>query len=85
MTPIPAVSAAATAVSAGTGVATAGAYDGLHVLDRYVLPYSPGMSATEFNGTAFGGISGLDYDAVSNSYYAISDDRSQVAPPGRRR
>lgn len=31
-------------------------------------------------GEEFGGISGLDYDASSDLYYAISDDRSQKAP-----
>jgi len=31
-------------------------------------------------GQEFGGISGLDYDAAANRYFAISDDRSQKAP-----
>lgn len=31
-------------------------------------------------GQEFGGISGLDYDAASDRYFAISDDRSQKAP-----
>lgn len=31
-------------------------------------------------GEEFGGISGLDYDASSDLFYAISDDRSQRAP-----
>lgn len=31
-------------------------------------------------GEEFGGISGLDYDAATNVFYAISDDRSQRAP-----
>ena len=31
-------------------------------------------------GEAFGGISGLDYDPKSDVSYAISDDRSQLAP-----
>lgn len=31
-------------------------------------------------GEEFGGISGLDYDARSGLFYAISDDRSQRAP-----
>ncbi|MEH2294914.1 phytase [Nostoc sp.] len=30
--------------------------------------------------TPVGGLSGVTYDAVNNRYYAISDDRSQVAP-----
>ena len=32
------------------------------------------------SGDEFGGISGLDYDAASDRYFAISDDRSQRAP-----
>lgn len=32
------------------------------------------------SGTEFGGISGLDYDAAADRYFAISDDRSQRAP-----
>jgi len=31
-------------------------------------------------GEEFGGISGLDYDAAADRYFAISDDRSQRAP-----
>jgi len=31
-------------------------------------------------GTLFGGISGLDYDAENDLFYAISDDRSQNGP-----
>ncbi len=55
---------------------------GLRYVDRYTLPYTPGLPGTVFGNTLFGGISGLDYDAVSGSYYAISDDRSQNAPAG---
>lgn len=33
-----------------------------------------------FAGTEVGGLSGLAYDAVRGVYYAISDDRSQLAP-----
>ncbi len=33
-----------------------------------------------FEGTEVGGLSGLTYDAVRAVYYAISDDRSQLAP-----
>lgn len=35
-------------------------------------------TGTQFAGTTVGGLSGLDYDAASQSYWAISDDRSQV-------
>lgn len=55
---------------------------GLRYVDRYSLPYSTGLAGTTFGNTLFGGISGLDYDAVTDSYYAISDDRSQNAPAG---
>ncbi|MBB2678971.1 UNVERIFIED_ORG: hypothetical protein M2312_002878 [Rhizobium esperanzae] len=32
------------------------------------------------NGVEFGGISGLDFDAATGHYFAISDDRSDKAP-----
>ncbi len=34
-----------------------------------------------FQKTEVGGLSGITYDAKSNLYYAISDDRGQKAPP----
>lgn len=37
-------------------------------------------SGTQFAGTTVGGLSGLDYIAASNSYIAISDDRSTINP-----
>lgn len=37
-------------------------------------------TATMFNGTTVGGLSGLAYDELANIYYAISDDRSQLNP-----
>lgn len=37
-------------------------------------------TGTKFDGTEFGGISGIDYDPATNLYYAISDDRSQSSP-----
>jgi hypothetical protein len=33
-----------------------------------------------FQGTVFGGISGLDYDAQSDTFYLLSDDRSDNGP-----
>lgn len=33
-----------------------------------------------FKGTAVGGLSGLDYDASSDTWYALSDDRSDIDP-----
>lgn len=46
----------------------------LDFLDEYRLP------KTEFQGTPVGGLSELDYDPKTATYYAISDDRSQFAP-----
>ena len=42
---------------------------------EFVVPTGLGIA-----GTPFGGISGLDYDADSGDFYAISDDRSEKAP-----
>jgi hypothetical protein len=33
----------------------------------------------QFQGTTFGGISGIDYDATRNVYYLLSDDRSDLS------
>ncbi|MBC8056134.1 MAG: esterase-like activity of phytase family protein [Rhizobiales bacterium] len=35
-------------------------------------------TGTQFAGTTVGGLSGIDYDAATQSYWVISDDRSQV-------
>ncbi len=44
--------------------------------------FIPSGVAGEVNGvqTPVGGLSGVTYDAVNKRFYAISDDRSQVAP-----
>ncbi|HEY4199988.1 MAG TPA: esterase-like activity of phytase family protein [Devosiaceae bacterium] len=47
----------------------------LSYLGEFVLP-----TGLKIAGTEFGGISGMDYDAASDTYYAISDDRSELAP-----
>ena len=69
-----------------SAVATASAcavdVPGLRYLDHYNLPYTPGLRGTTFGNTLFGGISGMDRDASTGTYYAISDDRSQNAPAG---
>lgn len=44
-------------------------------LGQIVVP-----TGLKIDGIEFGGISGLDYDAASGRFYAISDDRSQRAP-----
>ena len=38
------------------------------------------QSGLKLGGVEFGGISGLDYDPDNQTYYAISDDRSEKAP-----
>jgi hypothetical protein len=43
-------------------------------LTEYRLP------KTEFEGTPVGGLSALDYDPKTDTYYTLSDDRSQLAP-----
>ncbi|MEH1947928.1 MAG: phytase [Nostoc sp.] len=48
----------------------------------FTTGFVPAGVAGTVNGvqTPLGGLSGVTYDAVNNRYYAISDDRSQVAP-----
>ncbi|MDZ8221410.1 phytase [Nostoc sp. ChiVER01] len=48
----------------------------------FVTGFIPAGAAGTVNGvsTPLGGLSGVTYDAANNRYYAISDDRSQVAP-----
>tara|TARA_A100001391_G_scaffold105828_1_gene70774 strand:- start:163 stop:1248 length:1086 start_codon:yes stop_codon:yes gene_type:complete len=45
------------------------------LLDEIVLP-----TELMLDGVPFGGISGLDYDAAGDIFYAISDDRAQNGP-----
>ena len=58
---------AATVAQAGPLTAT--------YLGQQIVP-----SGTPFEGTTVGGLSGIDYDATSQRYFAISDDRSQFNP-----
>ncbi len=37
-------------------------------------------TSTQYAGTTVGGLSGIDYDAASGRYFAISDDRSGINP-----
>jgi hypothetical protein len=46
----------------------------LDFLDEYRLP------ETKFAATPVGGLSGITYDRQRDRFYAISDDRSQLAP-----
>ncbi|MEH2036097.1 phytase [Nostoc sp.] len=50
--------------------------------NTFVTGFIPTGAAGTVNGvqTPVGGLSGVTYDAANNRYYAISDDRSQVAP-----
>lgn len=47
----------------------------LHYLGQQVVPHG-----YEFAGTTVGGLSGLDYDATTQRFAAISDDRSERQP-----
>lgn len=53
-------------------------------LGQTILPtgFIPSGAAGTVNGvqTALGGLSGVAYDVAKNQFYAISDDRSQIAP-----
>src|SRR5471030_2349865 len=44
-------------------------------LGEYNIPYN-----LKYNKTIVGGLSGIDYDAKSNKYFMISDDRSDNNP-----
>ncbi|MBW4560192.1 MAG: phytase [Mojavia pulchra JT2-VF2] len=48
----------------------------------FATDFTPAGAAGTVNGTQtnLGGLSGVTYDAANNRYYAISDDRSQLAP-----
>jgi len=47
----------------------------LKLIDVYTIPHD-----FSFKETTVGGLSGIDYDANSNSFYTISDDRSDRQP-----
>ncbi len=64
-----AASLAAGPLQASTGIA------GLDYLGQQIIP-----SGFGFNGTTVGGLSGIDYQAASQRYLAISDDRSGLNP-----
>ncbi|MBC7772854.1 MAG: esterase-like activity of phytase family protein [Pyrinomonadaceae bacterium] len=48
---------------------------GLRYIGQSIIP-----TGATFAGTQVGGLSGIDYDPASGSYYAISDDRSATSP-----
>jgi hypothetical protein len=48
---------------------------GLRFIGQQIIP-----TGTQVLGTSLGGLSGIDYNAATRSYLAISDDRSQINP-----
>lgn len=47
----------------------------LKYINTFVLPYNQ-----QFEQTTVGGLSSIDFDPKSNTYYLISDDRSHINP-----
>ncbi len=47
----------------------------LQLLDVYTLPHN-----FKFQGTVVGGLSGIDYDKSTDTYYILSDERSATSP-----
>ena len=48
----------------------------LHLIGETRLPHK-----LQFQGTTVGGLSGIDYDPASGTYYLLSDDGGSVSPP----
>ena len=69
---------------AGDGVAPVGSPDvtvsSLRLIGQQVLP-----RRMDYAGTVVGGLSGVDYDAKTDSYVFISDDRTATDSPGAPR
>lgn len=49
--------------------------DSVRFVGQYVIPYN-----LSFNNTVVGGLSGVDYDSINDTYYFICDDRSAINP-----
>jgi len=47
----------------------------LKYINKYVLPHN-----LSFENTTVGGLSSIDFDPVTHTYYLISDDRSHINP-----
>jgi hypothetical protein len=60
---------------AAAGCTVPGAPPRLEFIGQYVVP-----NDTLLDGTAVGGLSGIDYDRANDVYYVISDDRSDINP-----
>lgn len=69
------VALAAIASSLATPAFADVAFGTPRLLGEFVLP-----TGVAFDGIEVGGISGMDYDARNDIYYAISDDRSEHGP-----
>jgi hypothetical protein len=48
---------------------------GLNYLGQSIIP-----TGTQYGGTTVGGLSGITYNPANDSFYTISDDRSQINP-----
>lgn len=66
---------AASALALCAGLASAADIPGLRYVGQWTIP-----TGTTYAGAELGGLSGIDYDPSSGSYYAIADDRSALAP-----
>jgi hypothetical protein len=74
-------SATTTALAfAGTLLALCGSADAAPPLTLGYLGQQIVPSGTPFASTTVGGLSGIDYNPGSDSYFAISDDRSALSP-----
>lgn len=84
--PHPALLLLSAALLAGCGGGDGGDTDtdirvaGLRLIGQQVLP-----RRMEFQGTVVGGLSGIDYDARTDSYVLISDDRTTSDSPNAPR
>jgi hypothetical protein len=54
---------------------SAGNISSLKLIGQYVVP-----DGLQFNNTAVGGLSSIDYDAANDQYYMVCDDRSAINP-----
>ncbi len=55
--------------------AIAGPIEGLRYIGQQTLP-----TGSTYSGTEIGGLSGIDYDPATGTYWAISDERSATGP-----
>jgi hypothetical protein len=67
-----------TALATVAFAAAAGSAWALNPLALSYLGQQQVATGAQFAETTVGGLSGIDYDAATQSYWAISDDRSQV-------